>query len=178
MKSEAGRTYSMTTINIVSVVIPIVVAVLLGIQSKPDLGTWTKILPHLNAIINSFTAVLLIIGLVLIKRKDTQAHRVIMTTAFFLGGLFLVFYVVYHLTNNSTTFGGAGAIRYFYYFILISHILLSLIVLPLVLRAFYFAAFQQDFVAHKKVVKWAYPIWLYVSITGVIAYLLISPYYV
>lgn len=169
---------SLTTINVISVVVPLVVALLLGIRTKPYLGSWTAILPHVNAIINSLTAFLLIFGLYTLKRGDQQSHRVLMTTAFVLGGLFLVSYVIYHLTNPSTTYGSQGAIRYFYYFILISHILLSLVVLPLVLRAFYFAAFAKDFVAHKKIVKYAYPIWLYVSITGVIAYALISPYYV
>lgn len=177
-KSAETQKYSMRTINIISIVVPVVVAILLGIRTKPDFGSWTKILPHLNAVVNSLTALLLILGGYIIKRGDRQAHRVIMTTAFILGGFFLVFYVLYHLTNPSTSFGGEGAIRYFYYFILISHIGLSLVVLPLVLRAFYFAAFVQDFQRHLKVVKFAYPIWLYVSITGVIAYLLISPYYV
>ncbi|SOE22086.1 putative membrane protein [Spirosomataceae bacterium TFI 002] len=177
MSQQVKSNYSMRTINVVSILVPVVVAVLLGIRSKPDLGSWTKVLPHLNAIINSLTALLLLIGYWAINRKDKQAHRVIMTTAFVLGGFFLVFYVIYHLTNQSTSFGGEGLVKYFYYFILISHIALSMVVLPLVLRAFYFAAFQHDYVKHKSIVKYAYPIWLYVSITGVIAYLLISPYY-
>ncbi|WP_341227712.1 DUF420 domain-containing protein [uncultured Arcticibacterium sp.] len=172
MKKE----YSLKTINIISIVVPVVVAVLLGIRSKPYLGEWTSVLPHLNACINTLTSVLLITGLVLIKQKKQMAHRIVMTSAFSLGGLFLVCYVLYHLTNSSTSFGGEGAVRVFYYFILISHIVLSLVVLPLVLRAFYFAVVQ-DFQRHKKLVKFAYPIWLYVSITGVIAYLMISPYY-
>lgn len=171
------KRYSMRTINIISIAVPIVVAVLLGIRTKPDLGDWTKVLPHLNAVVNSLTALLLILGGYIIKRGDRQAHRVIMTTAFILGGFFLIFYVLYHLTNPSTSYGGEGTIRYFYYFVLITHIALSLVVLPLVLRAFYFAAFAKDFERHLKVVKYAYPIWLYVSITGVIAYLMISPYY-
>ncbi len=168
---------SLGTINVLSVVIPVVVAVLLGIRSKPDLGEWTKLLPHFNAVINSSTSVLLVIGLLLIKSGKKKAHRRIMTLAFVLGGLFLVCYVLYHLTNSSTSFGGDGTTKVFYYFILISHILLSLVVLPLVLRAFYFA-FTGDINRHKKLVKFAYPIWLYVSISGVIAYLMISPYYV
>ena len=168
---------SLRTINILSVAIPVAVAVLLGIQSKPDLGNWTKVLPHLNAMINTATSILLILGLILIKSKRQEAHRKIMTFAFVLGGLFLIFYVLYHLTNPSTTYGGEGGMRYVYYFILISHIGLSLVVLPLVLRAFYFAV-TGDYGRHKRLVKFAYPIWLYVSITGVLAYLLISPYYV
>ncbi|MGR3810848.1 DUF420 domain-containing protein [Jiulongibacter sp. NS-SX5] len=167
---------SLRTINIISVVVPVAVAVLLGIRTKPDLGEWTRVLPGLNAIINSLTSVFLILGLYFIKNKNREAHRKVMTAAFGLGGLFLISYVIYHLTNPSTSFGGEGVIRYVYYFVLISHILLSLIVLPLVLRAFYFAVIG-EFVKHVKLVKYAYPIWLYVSITGVIAYLMISPYY-
>ncbi|MCR9062452.1 MAG: DUF420 domain-containing protein [Cytophagales bacterium] len=167
---------SLRTINILSVVIPVAVAVLLGIRTKPDLGDWTSNLSFVNAIVNSLTAVCLLLGLVFIKQNKRDAHRIVMTLAFILGGVFLISYVIYHLTNPSTSFGGEGVIRYVYYFILISHIILSLVVLPLVLRAIYFA-WQADFVRHKKLVKYAYPIWLYVSITGVLAYLMISPYY-
>jgi putative membrane protein len=168
---------SMVLINTLSVVIPLAVAVLLGIRTKLDLGEWTAILPHLNAVINSLTAIFLLVGLWFIKQKNIQYHRYMMTVAFGLGACFLVFYVIYHLTNASTSFGGEGNIRYFYYFILISHILMSLIVLPFVLRAMFFAVTKQ-FVRHRKVTKIAFPIWLYVSITGVIAYLMISPYYI
>lgn len=168
---------SMKLINTLSVVIPIVVAILLGIRTKVNLGEWTTILPHLNAIINSLTAVFLLVGLWFIKQKNIKYHQYMMTTAFGLGALFLVFYVLYHLTNPSTSYGGVGGIRYLYYFILISHILMSLVVLPFVLRAMFFAVTKR-FEQHRKVTKFAFPIWLYVSITGVIAYLMISPYYV
>ena len=150
---------------------------MLGIRTKFDLGDWTHNLPKLNAIINSLTAILLIAGLVLIKQRKISLHKNMMTSAFSLGGLFLVFYVIYHISNPSTSFGGEGIIRYFYYFILITHISASLVVLPFVLRAFYFGWKRMD-AEHMKVVKIAFPIWLYVSITGVIAYLMISPYYI
>ena len=165
-----------STINIISVVIPVVVAVLLGIRTKLDLGLWTQNLPFINAIINSSTAVFLVLGLVFIKSKKIDAHKSMMSLAFGLGGLFLVFYVLYHISNASTPFGGQGALRYFYYFNLITHIGASLIVLPFVLRAYYFGWNRMD-VEHRKVVKIAFPIWLYVSITGVLAYIMISPYY-
>lgn len=171
-----SKALSIKTINLLSVVIPVAVAVLLGLPKKLDLGEWTRSLPVLIAIINSTTAVLLIAALVAIKKGNRDAHRKLMTGSMVLGALFLVCYVIYHLTNPSTSFGGEGAIRWFYYFILISHILLSLVVLPLVLRAFFFAVIG-SFDRHVKIVKYAYPIWLYVSITGVLAYLLISPYY-
>ncbi len=99
-----------------------------------------------------------------------------MTAAFVLGSLFLVSYVLYHLSNESTPFGGEGLIRPIYYFLLISHIVLSVVVVWFVLRAVYFA-YSNQIAEHKKAVKWAFPVWLYVSTTGVIVYLLISPYY-
>ena len=167
---------SLKVINIISIVVPIVVAILLGIQNKLDLGSWTGFLPKINAIINSLTAFLLLLGLYFIKNNNIKIHKKIMTFAFTLGGLFLVFYVIYHLTNAATPFGGTGFIRYFYYFNLITHILASLVVLPFVLRAFYFGLFRMDD-KHRKVTKIAFPIWLYVSVTGVIAYLMIAPYY-
>jgi putative membrane protein len=163
-------------IRILSIAIPVAVAVLLGIRQKVDLGEWTKALPHLNAVINSLTAILLVLGFVFIKQKNVAMHRFAMQGAFVLGSLFLVSYVLYHLTNDSTSFLGEGLIRYVYFFILISHILLSIGVVPLVLLAIYFALSNQ-IERHKKIVKWTFPIWLYVSITGVLAYVMISPYY-
>ncbi len=167
---------SMTFINVLSVAIPVVVAILLGIRQKVDIGAWTKFLPHVIGGINTLTSMLLIYGFYLIKQKQIERHRKVMTGAFGLGALFLVCYVLYHLTNPSTTFGGEGVIRYIYYFILVSHISLSLIVLPLVLRAYFFA-WTKQFGRHRKMTLYAFPIWLYVSITGVIAYLMIKPYY-
>ncbi|MGF7218996.1 putative membrane protein [Spirosoma lacussanchae] len=163
-------------INILSIAIPVAVAVLLGIRQKVDLGSWTTYLPHINAVINSATSLLLIMGLYFIRQKNIAAHRRTMLTAFTLGSLFLVSYVLYHLTNESTPFGGQGWIRPVYYFLLVSHIVLSVVVVWFVLRAVYFAVTNQ-INKHKQTVKWAYPIWLYVSTTGVIVYLLIKPYY-
>ncbi len=168
---------SMTLINVVSIAVPLVVAILLGIRQKVDLGAWTKALPHVIGGINTLTSISLIYGLFLIKQKQVERHRKVMTLAFLLGGVFLVCYVLYHLTNPSTSYGGEGFVRYFYYFILISHILLSLVVLPLVLRAYFFA-WVGEYELHRKLTKYAFPIWLYVSITGVVAYLMIKPYYV
>ena len=162
--------------NAISVVIPLVVAILLGIRTKVDLGDWTKMLPHAIGAINTLTSVLLILGLVAQKVGKIGLHRLAMTTAFSLGAVFLVCYVTYHLSNPSTKFGGSGIMRGFYYFVLITHIGLSLIVLPLVLRTFLFALTNQ-FEKHRRVAKYAFPIWLYVSTTGVVVYLMISPYY-
>lgn len=164
-------------INILSIAIPVAVAVLLGVRQKVDLGSWTTYLTHLNAIINSLTTVLLIAGLYFIKQNNIAAHRRTMLAAFGLGSLFLVSYVLYHLTNESTSFGGQGWVRPLYYFLLVSHIVLSVVVVWFVLRAVYFALSGQ-FEQHVKTVKWAFPIWLYVSITGVVVYFMIRPYYI
>ncbi|MBO0948297.1 DUF420 domain-containing protein [Fibrella forsythiae] len=163
-------------INVVSIVIPVVVALILGIRQKFDLGSWTTYLPHINGVINSLTSVLLLVGYYFIRQKNVAAHRAVMLAAFTLGSLFLIGYVLYHISNESTSFGGEGWIRPVYYFLLISHIALSVVVLWFVLRAVYFALTKQ-FELHKKMTRWAFPIWLYVSTTGVIVYLLIKPYY-
>ncbi|MGG7665899.1 DUF420 domain-containing protein [Dyadobacter sp. BHUBP1] len=164
-------------INILAVVIPVVVALLLGIRQKIDLGAWTKVLPHVIGVINTLTAMLLIMGYYFIKQKNVMAHRQTMTAAFALGSVFLVCYVLYHISNEATPFGGTGFIRPVYYFLLISHIVLSIGVVWFVLRAVYFG-YTNQIAEHRKAVKWAMPIWLYVSVTGVIVYLMISPYYV
>jgi putative membrane protein len=159
-------------INAVSLVVPLVVAILLGIQNKLDLGTWTKSLPHVIGTINSLTTLCLILGLVFIKMRKINLHQAMMTASFALGGVFLICYVIYHMTNPSNKFAGEGFIRNLYFFTLISHVGLSLVVLPLVLRAMYYAATKQ-FAAHKRIVRFAYPIWLYVSVTGVMVYLFV-----
>ena len=164
-------------INILSIAIPIAVAVLLGIRQKVDLGSWTTYLPHVNGVINSITSVLLVLGLYFIRQKNIVAHKRTMLTAFVFGSLFLVSYVLYHLTNESTAFGGQGWVRPVYYFLLVSHIVLSVVVVWFVLRAVYFALSGQ-IARHKQTVKYAFPIWLYVSVTGVIVYLMIRPYYI
>ncbi len=164
-------------INIVAVAIPLVVAILLNPRiPKVELGEWSKVLPHVNGLINTLTSLTLLAGYYFIKKKNITAHRRMMTISFSLGALFLVSYVLYHLSNESTPFGGEGLIRPIYYFLLITHITLSIGVVWFVLRAIYFALSNQIDL-HKKAVKWAFPIWLYVSITGVIVYLMISPYY-
>lgn len=163
-------------INTLSIVIPVAVAVMLGIRQKFDFGGWTDYLPHLNALLNSITALLLLVGLYFIKQKNVVAHRVTMLSAFTLGSIFLVSYILYHITHESTAFGGQGWVRPVYYFLLISHIVLSIVVVWFVLRAVYFAVSGQ-IARHKATVKWAYPIWLYVSITGVVVYSMIAPYY-
>ncbi len=163
-------------INILSIAIPVAVALLIGIRQKVPLGEWTTALPHAIGIINAATSLLLIAAVVAIKQQKVELHRKLMTTTFALGVIFLVTYIVYHISNPSTAYGGEGAIRYLYYFLLISHILLSIVVVRYVLLAMYYALNNQ-FSEHRRIVKLAFPIWLYVSVTGVAVYLMISPYY-
>ena len=164
-------------IIILSVAIPVVVAILLFSPAKFAVeGGWIKFLPHLNGVINTATAVALIAGRYFIKKGNIQMHRTLMYSAFTLGSIFLVSYVIYHSTTAATHFGGEGIIKIIYFFLLITHIVLAAIVVPFVLLAMYFAI-TGKILQHKKTVKWTFPIWLYVSITGVIVYLMISPYY-
>jgi putative membrane protein len=164
-------------INVFSIAIPLAVAGLLSLPTKLPLGDWTKVLPHFIGIINSTTAITLVIGLIAIKKKNIAGHRKAMGAAVLQGAVFLILYILYHVANESTKFGGEGLIKGIYFFLLASHITLSIGVVRLVLMALYHAL-TGDIEAHKKTVKWAYPIWLYVSVTGVIVYLMISPYYV
>jgi putative membrane protein len=161
----------------VSIAIPLAVAVLLFMPTKvTTLGDWVYFLPHLNAVINTAASVALILGLVFIKNQKYTYHGATMTVAFVLGALFLVSYVIYHGAAESTKFGGEGMIRTVYYALLISHIVLAAVALFPILFAYYYGyTDQRD--KHRKVVKFAYPIWLYVSVSGVIVYLMISPYY-
>jgi putative membrane protein len=170
--TESREKKSRFFINAVSIIVPLVVAVLLGLPAKLDLGAWTKTLPHFIGLINTLTTVVLFVGFVFIKQNKIDYHRIAMTIAFLLGGLFLIFYVTYHLTNPANKFTGEGFARYVYFFFLITHVGLSLVVLPLVLRAMFYAVTGQ-FEKHKKMTRYAFPIWLYVSSTGVIVYLML-----
>jgi putative membrane protein len=134
-------------------------------------------LPPIYATINGLTAITLVIAVYYIKRGKRKIHENLIKVCIALSLSFLVMYIAYHLTSDPTSFGGSGAIAYLYFFILISHILLSIVVIPLVLIS-YLKASQSDFVSHKKIAKITFPIWLYVAVTGVIVYLMISPYYV
>lgn len=166
---------SKKVVNLFSIAIPVAVAVLLALPQKINLGEWTKLLPHLNGIINSLTSFLLVLGLIFIKQKNIKAHQNVMLVSFVLGSLFLVTYVLYHFSNESTPYPN-NSWKPFYLFVLISHVTLSIGVVRFVLLALYYAL-QKDFAQHKKMTKIAYPIWLYVSLTGVIVYLMINPYY-
>jgi putative membrane protein len=143
---------------------------------KSVIPSWVFLLPTLNAIINGTCSILLLLSLFFIKRKEIAIHKRLNITTFILSSLFLVSYIIFHSTGIKTTYGGTGVIRYVYYFILITHIILAAIVLPLVLLSFY-RGLQMQVERHKKLVRWSYPIWLYVTVSGVLVYLMISPYY-
>ncbi|PWG78829.1 DUF420 domain-containing protein [Pararcticibacter amylolyticus] len=161
-----------------------VFAVVLILQSKvitifpPDavVPSWVFFLPRLNAIINGICSLLLIISLFQIKNRNIRTHKVLNIITFVLSSLFLVSYIIFHATGIQTSYGGEGTIRYIYYFILITHIILAAIVLPLVLLSFY-SGLQMNVKRHRRLVRWSFPVWLYVTITGVLVYLMISPYY-
>jgi len=166
-------------IVIVSILIPVVVALLFSVKLK-DFGFQVEplsFLPPIYATINGITAVVLVAGVLAIKNGKRKLHEQLMTTAIALSVAFLVMYVAYHMTSDSTKFGGEGMIRNVYFFILISHILLSIAVIPLVMIT-YVRALAEKFDKHKKIAKITFPIWLYVAVTGVVVYLMISPYYV
>lgn len=165
-------------IIILSIVIPIAVAALFSIKLK-DFGLDVEpltFLPPIYATINGLTALVLILAVRAIKNGNRVLHERLMKTAITLSVLFLIMYVAYHMTSDSTPFGGEGLIRYVYFFILITHIALSIIIIPLVLFT-YVRALAQRFDKHKKLARITFPIWLYVAITGVVVYLMISPYY-
>lgn len=162
-------------ITIVSIAIPIAVAALFGIK-LPNVEP-LSFLPPIYATVNGLTAVLLIGSIIAIKKGNRKLHEQLNTTALVFSALFLVMYVAYHMTSESTKFGGEGAIKYVYYFILITHILLSIVVIPFVLFTYMRAKLGQ-FPQHKKIAKITFPLWLYVAVTGVIVYVMIAPYYV
>jgi putative membrane protein len=177
----------------VSVFVFAVVLILsMKVLPTPDtLPSFTPYLPKLNAVLNGTCSVLLLVSLYFIKQGNITVHKRINITAFCLSSLFLVSYILFHyLMKKETRFGdvngdgilspteveASGFVRYFYYVLLSSHIILAAVVLPLILLSFY-RGLQMQVEKHKKLVRWAFPIWLYVTVTGVIVYLMISPYY-
>lgn len=157
-----------------SIGVPIVVAVLFGVRipGVERLG----FLPPIYATINALTAVLLVVAVIQVKKGNRKTHEKLMKTAIALSVLFLVMYIAYHMTSDPTPYGGEGVLKIVYYFVLISHIILSIAVIPFVLIT-YFRGINGEFKQHKKIAKITFPLWLYVAITGVIVYLMISPYY-
>ena len=166
-------------ITALSIVIPLAVAALFGINLK-KLGFDVKpltFLPPIYASINGLTAIVLVAAVLAIKKGNKKLHEQLNTFAIACSLVFLLLYIVYHMTSDSTKFGGEGVVKYLYYFILITHIVLSVVVIPFVLTTFMRAKLG-NFPQHKKIAKITFPLWLYVAVTGVIVYIMISPYYV
>jgi putative membrane protein len=165
-------------IVLLSVLIPVAVALLFVVKLK-DLGFDVEPLPFLPPIyaaINGLTAIILVVAVIAVKNGKIKLHQNLMKSAIVCSLLFLVMYIAYHMTTPSTKFGGEGTIKYIYYFILLSHILLSIATIPFVLVT-YVRALAERFDKHKKIAKITFPLWLYVAVTGVVVYLMISPYY-
>lgn len=165
-------------IIIVSIVIPVVVALLYSVKLK-NFGIEVeplRFLPPIYATINGITAILLVVAVNAIRKGNRTLHERLMKLAMLCSVLFLLMYVAYHMTAEDTKYGGEGIIRYVYFFILITHILLSIVIIPFVLVT-YVKALANRFDKHKKLARITYPMWLYVAVTGVIVYLMISPYY-
>ncbi|MDO6736237.1 DUF420 domain-containing protein [Wenyingzhuangia sp. 2_MG-2023] len=160
-------------ITLLSIVIPVVVVILFSVKLDITLPVF---LPPIYATINAITAVLLVVAVVFVKKGDIKKHELCIKAALVCSTLFLVFYVLYHMTSDSTKYGGEGVIKYIYYFILITHIILSVVVIPLVLTTFV-RGINMEVEKHRKIAKYTFPIWLYVAVTGVVVYMMINPYY-
>jgi putative membrane protein len=143
---------------------------------KIDFGGRITILPLINAWINGITAVVLTCAFVAIKNKNINLHKKLMFAAFFLSVIFLVLYIAYHSTSEPAIYGGSGFVKGAYYFFLLTHIVLAAVIVPMVLMS-YTRALTFKFDKHKKIARWTLPLWLYVSVTGVIVYVMIAPYY-
>ncbi len=171
---ELGKLKHKKLIIALSVVIPLAVAALFAVK-LPNVEP-LSFLPPIYATINGITAIVLVVAVMAIKKGNRTLHQRLMQSALVLSSLFLVLYVAYHMTSDSTVFGGEGVIKSIYYFILITHIILSVSIIPLVLIT-YVKALSKHFSSHKKIARITFPLWLYVAVTGVVVYLMISPYY-
>lgn len=160
-----------------SILVPVTVLVLLNLPARYDvLGLEGGSLPFFHAVLNFSTAVLLVLGYILIKSGNRKMHRNVMIAAFCLSVVFLGSYVISKLSHDPVHFGGEGFVKYLYFFILISHILLSAIIVPLVLFTIY-RGLSGEYEKHKKIARWTLPIWLYVAVTGVLVYIFMAPFY-
>ncbi|MCX2450557.1 DUF420 domain-containing protein [Pedobacter sp. PLR] len=180
-------------LRLVWIVTAVVLTVVIALKLVPPPGNkpaFIYLLPHIIGGINATCSVLLIVSLIFIKKGNIKAHKITNITTFLLSAIFLVFYILFHLYEKDTKFGdidhngilsaaelaAVGSTRYIYFFILATHIILAVVVLPLILVSFY-RGLTMQVELHKKIVRWSYPVWLYVAVTGVIVYLMISPYY-
>lgn len=163
-------------ILIVSFVVFAAVALLSKFKLQVDLGFNPHLFALFNAVVNTMVSILLVAALIAVKKKNYEAHKKMMMTAMILSILFLVSYISHHLLAGETKYGGQGVLRYVYYFILATHIPLAAIILPFILFTAY-RSLTGEFAKHKKLARYTWPLWFYVSVTGVLVYLMISPYY-
>lgn len=163
-------------IGVLSFVVFAAVVLLSRVTLQVNLGFNPHVFAFLNAVINSAVSILLILAFVFVKQKNYVAHKNVMLVAIVLSAGFLVSYIAHHLFAGETKFGGEGSIRTFYYIILASHIVLAAVILPFILLTAY-RSLIGEYGKHKKIARYTFPLWLYVSVTGVLVYLLISPYY-
>ncbi|QED38072.1 DUF420 domain-containing protein [Antarcticibacterium arcticum] len=160
-----------------SIVVPVLVLILMYLPQRYNIfGAQSGTFPLFHAVINGSTAILLLAGYYFMRIGDFKRHRNFMITAFVLSAVFLVSYVISKISNDPVPYGGEGSLRYIYFFILITHIVLSAIIVPLVLFTMY-RGLTGQYEKHKKIAKWTFPIWLYVAVTGVLVYILMFPYY-
>lgn len=180
-------------LRLIWVVTAVVLVVVAGLKLAPapeNKPPFIYLLPHLIGAINATCAILLVVSLMFIRRKKIQAHKTTNIVTFILSSVFLIFYILFHLYEKDTRYGdvdhngvlnatelaAVSGTRMIYFFILSTHIVLAIIVLPLILVSF-LRGFSMQVERHRKIVKWAFPVWLYVAVSGVVVYLMISPYY-
>lgn len=177
-KKQNNDKVAVPVIVALSIVVPLAVAALILFPDtlSIDIGIERSTLPAFHAILNGSTAALLILGLWFIRKKNIAGHRSAMLTAFGFSAIFLVSYVISKLNADPIPYGGGGFLKSLYFFVLITHIVLSVPVLPLAMFAIY-RGLSGEYGKHRKVVRWTFPIWLYVAITGVLVYLFMAPYY-
>jgi putative membrane protein len=176
MIQSVNETVALRTIYIVSLLVFVAVVVLFMMPKADNMPDFVRFLPALNAILNGSTALLLMASFVAIKRRQIELHKKLNLAAFVLSSLFLLSYVTFHAFGVETRFPEDNPVRPVYLFILLTHILLAAIVLPMVLISFYYGL-TGKLDKHRKLVRFSFPIWLYVTVTGVVVYLMISPYY-
>lgn len=161
----------------VSILVPVLVLVLMYLPERfnftgVEMGTF----PFFHAVLNFCTALLLVAGYFSMRMKELKWHRNLMITAFFLSAIFLVSYVISKISNDPVPYGGEGLLRPIYFFVLITHILLSAIIVPLVLFTMY-RGLTGEVEKHRKIARYTFPVWLYVAVTGVLVYVFMAPYY-
>ena len=177
MISKKADRVMVAAILVISILVPVLVLILMYLPERYDvLGGSFNNFPLFHAVLNFFTALFLMAGYHAMRIRELVWHRNLMISAFFLSAVFLVSYVISKISNEPVPFGGEGVLRYIYYFILITHILLSAIIVPLVLFTMY-RGLTGEVEKHRKIARYTYPIWVYVAVTGVLVYVFMVPYY-